>query len=69
MIINVGSVTYAIKLKRLFSREGIPARLVKIDTKDIGCTHGLEIYDDDFFNAVVIMKNNNVNYSIVDERL
>ena len=65
MIITVGSVTYAIKLKRLFSREGIPTRLIKIDATDVGCTHGLEIPEKNFYSAVVIMKKYNVNYSIV----
>ena len=66
LTLTVGSVTYAIKLRKLLARDGIKSRLVKVDntlTKN-GCSHGLEISDSDFYRAVIIMKENNIDYSI-----
>lgn len=66
LTLTVGSVTYAIKLRKLLARDGIKSRLVKVDntlTKN-GCSHGLEISDNDFYRAVMIMKENNIDYSI-----
>lgn len=64
--VTVGSVTYAIKLRRLLSRGGIRSKLVKVDDEENGggCTHGVEIGDFDFYRAVVIMKANSVKYSV-----
>ena len=70
IIITVGSVTYALKLKKLLSRESIRSRLVKLSNTDdgLGCTHGLEIEEKDFYSAVVIMKRNEINYKIQSKK-
>lgn len=64
--VTVGTVTYAIKLKKLLSRAGIRSRLVKAEgtTAGEGCTHGVEISSSDFLFAVVIMKENGIPYSV-----
>lgn len=66
IVITVGTVTYAIKLRKLLSRDGIYARLMKVENVEgaLGCIHGVEINERDFLRAVVIMKNNNIEYSI-----
>lgn len=66
IIITVGSVTFAIKTKRLLLRHGIQARLVKTDTRftENGCNHGVMIRNEDYLNAVVILKENGVSYSV-----
>ena len=57
-IITLGSVTYAMKARRLLIREGIRSRLVKVlpENTDNGCTHGLVIASARFFDAVVVLK-------------
>ena len=64
--ITVGSVTYAIKARRLFMRMNIKSKLVKLDAKKSknGCTHGLEFSTEDFYAAVMGLKNAGINYSI-----
>lgn len=66
--ITVGSVTYAIKLKKLLSRGGIESRLVKVEDKNGigGCLHGVTISKPDFLGAVVILKENGLDYSIYE---
>ncbi len=65
-IVTVGAVTYAIKVRKLLAREGVRSKLVKIERPGSknGCTHGVEIDDNDFYRAVVIMKENGINYSV-----
>ena len=66
--VTVGSVTYAIKLRKLLSRKGIQSKLVKVeDVKGgLGCTHGVRIKSTDFLSAVVIMRENGINYSVYE---
>ena len=69
IIVTVGTVTYAIKLKKLLSRKGIQSKLVKIEDPKgiIGCIHGVELKEIDLFSAVVIMRENKINYSIQEK--
>ena len=64
--IIVGSVTQAIKLRKLLLKVGIGSRTIKVDNTENGkgCSHGVEILSDDFLKAVVIMRENNINYSV-----
>lgn len=66
--VTVGSVTYAIKLRRYLTRAGISSRLIKVDntTDKRGCSHGVEISGKDLYNTIVIMKENNVEYSVYE---
>lgn len=64
--VTVGSVTYAIKLKKMLSRVGIQSKLIKIEDEKgiIGCMHGVSIGEEDYLSAVKIMRENGVRYSI-----
>ena len=66
IIITLNSVTIALKAKKLFEVHGISSRLLKLDTMKTseGCTHGLEIDYKSFLDAVSILKNRNIAYSI-----
>ena len=65
--LTVGSVTYAIKARRLLLHEGIRARTVKLTEKaENGCVHGIIIPSSRFFDAVVILKKNGIAYSLFD---
>ena len=66
--ITVGSVTYAIKLRKLFAREGIESELIKVTVKrEGGCTHAVRINRSDLFRAVVIMREKGIEYSVFEE--
>ncbi|MBO7196899.1 MAG: DUF3343 domain-containing protein [Clostridia bacterium] len=58
------SVSYAIKLRRLLSRENIKSTLVKVVTSAHGCSHGVEVSDNDFYRVIVILKDNDMPYRI-----
>ena len=68
IIITVGSVTYAIKSRKLLSGIGIHSKLIKVDAliSKNGCTHGLEISKKHFLDAVMILKMNGIPYSVYE---
>ncbi len=67
--IIIGSVTYAVKARRLLAHDGIRARLIKLSRGESseGCTHGIEIPSSRFFDAVVILKEGGIPYSVLSE--
>ena len=62
----LGGVTYAMKLKKLLLREGISSKPIKLSDAEAykGCVYGVEIDRTDFLRAVVIMKQNGIEYSV-----
>lgn len=70
IIVTVGTITYAIKLRKLLSRGGVSSKLVKIvnNNGSIGCTHGVEICESDLLTAVFILKENKIEYFIYDKK-
>ena len=66
-VLTLGSVTYAIKGRKLLMRAGINSKLVKVSggTVGAGCNHGLEISSDDFYSAVSVLRAAGVAYSVV----
>ena len=66
VIIYVGAMTYAIKLRKMLARAGIESRQVKSLEGD-GCTHGVEIMHRDFYGAIVILKDNGMEYTIKEQ--
>lgn len=67
--IAVGSITYAVKARRLLARGGIKTRLIKLSSSESasGCAHGIVIASARFFDAVVILKENGIPYSLYRE--
>lgn len=62
-IIIVGSMTHAIKLKKILSRQGIASKQVKEIGKD-GCVYGVEIASYDLFAAIAKIKESGMPYSV-----
>ena len=65
IIITFKSVTYAIKAKKLLLKFGTEAKLVKIAEDSLsGCTHGVEISEASFLNAIGVLRNSGIEYSV-----
>lgn len=64
-ILTVGSVTYAIKARKLLLRSGIRSKLVKVNENKTarGCSHGIEIEEGNFYDVVAILRENGIPYS------
>ena len=69
MTLTVGSVTYAIKVRKLLERAGVKSKLVKVDSSKSksGCTYGIQLQREHFYDAVNILKNNGIDYSVYNE--
>ena len=63
-IITVGTVTYALKAKKLLEREGVNASLVKLDSSEDGCTHGIKIYESNLYDSIAILKKMGIDYQV-----
>lgn len=68
--IIVGSVTYAIKARKLLARHDIVATLQKIDAQNsgAGCNYGIKINSGYFFDTVAILKQNGIEYTVYSEK-
>ena len=67
--ITVGSVTYAIKVKKILERAGIRCKLIKVNASNInkGCNYGINVAASHFYDVIVILKNNGIVYSVYTE--
>ena len=63
VIIYVGAMTYAIKLRKMLARAGIESRQVKSLDSD-GCIHGVEIMYRDFYGTIAILKESRMEYRV-----
>ena len=64
--IKVSSVTYAIKVKKLFERAGIKSTLIKTNSSatDSGCNYGVNINSAFLYDAISILKKYGITYSV-----
>ncbi len=62
-ILTVGTVTHALRAKRLLSGAGVSARTVKTtDRRYNGCAYALEIAASDFRAATVALEGGGITY-------
>ena len=68
--ITVGSVTYAIKARKLLQRMRIHSKLVKTDASKSsgGCIYGIELKTEDFYNAVMGLRNAGISYQLYSQK-
>jgi hypothetical protein len=66
IILTVGSVTYAIKARKLLAGIGIPSELIKVDASlsDKGCNFGIKIPYVRFYDAIEELKARKIPYSV-----
>ncbi len=64
--ITVGSVTYALKVKKILQHIKIKSKLIKVDSSKTksGCEYGIEIPSLLFFDVVSELKARGINYAV-----
>ncbi len=60
--ILIGSISYAIKAKRLLAREGISANVVKETDKTEGCSYGLSFPERDAYRVSAILRQAGIGF-------
>ncbi|MBO5907193.1 MAG: DUF3343 domain-containing protein [Clostridia bacterium] len=68
--VTVGSVTYAIKARKILARMGIKSKLVKANNTETapGCTHGIEISEEHLYTLISALKERGINYNVVPRK-
>ena len=67
-VVTVGSVTQAIKARKLLAREGIMSKLVKTDAgqRARGCAYGVEFSSKELFGVADVLRSNGIHYELYD---
>ena len=67
--ITVGSVTNAIKAKRLLQQQKIPTKIIKVTPikEKGGCTHGVQFPTEFFYSAINELIKSNVKYTLYSQ--
>ena len=65
-ILTVGSVTIAMKVRKLLSKKGIRSKLIKVDASKAtnGCSYGIKILSEVFYDAVILLRDAGIDYSV-----
>ena len=64
-LITIGSITYAMKAKKLLSSNLINARVVKAGSGDgRSCIYGIMISPKDLNAAISLLSSDGINYSV-----
>ena len=62
LVFLLESPTKAIRVKNMFLKAGINARIIRLDDKSQGCTHGVRINEENIVDCVGLLRKNNIRY-------
>ena len=68
--VTVGSVTYAIKARKILSAAGITTAMKKISgsrTGKRGCVYGIEFSANRLYDVMRVLRENNIKYEIYQD--
>ena len=65
-ILTLGSVTYAIKSRKLLIKNGIKTKVIKVDNshRGDGCTYGIEFPRESFYTVIILLRQENISYNV-----
>ena len=66
--ILVGSISYAIKAKRLLAKEGITANVIKETDRTEGCSYGLSFAERDAYRVFPLLSDAGIRLRSREER-
>ena len=62
LIFLLESPTRAIRVKNMFLKNDIKAKIIKLDDKSQGCTHGVQVSEENMMDCVALLRKNNIKY-------
>jgi hypothetical protein len=62
--IALSTPSAAIRVRGILRKSGYTVKIVKLDGGENGCSHGVEINEDDLMGAVSLLRAHNVKYSV-----
>ena len=64
--LTLQNATYAIKARNLLTKGGLRVKIARLTSPtEGGCTHGIEISENDLFSAADILRRGGVNYRVI----
>ena len=67
--LTLGSVTYAIKVRKLLMKYKVNSTLIKVEgTNEKGCAYGIKFNKSDFLSIIRILKENEIEYYGYNEK-
>ena len=69
IILTVGSMTHAIKAKKILNRGKISVSVIKLDSerRNNGCGYGIVFSSDDEYSAIRLLKENKIPYLVYEK--
>ena len=69
-ILNIGSITYAMKARKILTRVKIVCEVVKINASDTkgGCSYGIKFRSDKIYDVAMQLKNNEIQYEFYSKK-
>ena len=69
-ILKFGSVTYAMKARKILQRSKIACEIIKLNVDDgkSGCSYGIKFGSDKLYEVVMSLKNNEIDYEVYSEK-
>ncbi len=64
ILIKIGSITYALKIKKSLANLGIRARVIKTSSVSNGCAYSIEISEDQLFTVIAELKRQGIDYEL-----
>ena len=64
ILIKIGSITYALKTKKILSNIGIKAKVIKTSSVSNGCAYSIEISEDQLFTVIAELKRQGIDYEL-----
>ena len=68
--LNIGSVTYATKAKKILKHLNIDSEIVKLSpqSNNGGCSYGIQFKSDKIYEVVMQLKENGISYNLYSNK-
>ena len=66
-LIKIGTITYALKIKKTLYSLGIRARVIRTSSDSKGCAYSIEIPEENFLTVIAELKKQGIKYELYDE--
>ena len=63
-LIKIGSITYAMKTKKILSSIGVRVRVIKTSSDSNGCAYSIEIQEEQLYTVIAELKRLGIDYEL-----
>ena len=63
-LIKIGSITYALKTKKVLAAIKVKVRIIKTSSDSKGCAYSIEIPEEQLFTVIAELKRQGIDYEL-----